>query len=54
MDVAIPRNRKMCMMNISVDNLGNYISNQQLKEFSHIYDMKQHPLDEDGYFELHG
>ncbi len=40
----------MCMMNISVDNLGNYITNQKLKETSDIYDWKRHPLDDRGYF----
>ena len=40
----------MCMMNISVDNLGNYISNQQLKESSGIYEWKDHPLDIENFF----
>ena len=40
----------MCMMNISVDNLGNYISNQQLKESSGIYEWKNHPLDIENFF----
>lgn len=40
----------MCMMNISVDNLGNYISNQQLKGNSGIYEWKDHPLDTENFF----
>ena len=35
----------MCMMNISVENLGSYINDKKLKTYSDICTWDTHPMD---------
>lgn len=35
----------MCMMNISVENLGSYINDKKLKTYSDIGTWNTHPMD---------